>query len=120
LRLASAGRICILWMSNAAQTSLVPGHQIVGTVEVTGRSRAAIRRGRSRWCPLARHTCNHCRYCLAVVKIFAIMLSTPATKLTAVMQESTVAEAQFASPFRGYPDLQAAPVMCWALVIALG
>jgi len=34
--LASAGRICILWMgANAAQT-FSTGHQIVGTVEVTG------------------------------------------------------------------------------------
>jgi len=40
------------------------------------------------------------------------MLSTPATIDGGYA--ITVAEAQFASPFRGYPDLQAAPVVCWA------
>src|ERR1035437_7308587 len=87
---------------------LVPGHQIVGTVVATGRGAVRFSPGDRLGVPWLGWTCGDCRQC-----------KTDRENLCerARFTEFAVADERFC--FRlpdGYPDLQAAPLLCAGLI----
>jgi len=96
---------------------LVPGHQIVGTVEATGDRVEQFARGDRVGVPWLGHTCNHCRYCLSDRENLCDYAQFTGYQINGGYAEYTVAEERFCFPIPAdYPDLQAAPLLCAGLI----
>jgi len=105
---------------------LVPGHQIVGTVEATGDrvqqftvgvDAKRLLLGDRVGVPWLGHTCNHCRYCLSDRENLCDYAQFTGYQIDGGYAEYTVADAQFCFPIPAdYPDLQAAPLLCAGLI----
>ena len=93
---------------------LVPGHQIVGEVLLeTGRFATGERVG----VPWLGWTCGECRYCLAGDENLCDRARFTGYDLDGGYAERAVADERycFAIP-EGYPDEQAAPLLCAGLI----
>lgn len=96
---------------------LVPGHQIVGTVIGTGEQAKQFQVGDRVGVPWLGHTCNHCRYCLSGRENLCDRAQFTGYQLDGGYAEYTVADEHFCFPIpSGYPDLQAAPLLCAGLI----
>jgi alcohol dehydrogenase, propanol-preferring len=97
---------------------LIPGHQIVGTVashgpEVSGAFPLGTRVG----VPWLGQTCDRCRYCLSERENLCDYAKFTGYQLDGGYAEYTVADERFCFPIpTGYPDLQAAPLLCAGLI----
>ena len=114
----SAGPICTSLMATSPpQTPLVLGHQIVGTVEATG-----ARRGASRWaigsaCRGSAGPTATAPTAARAGRTSATMRSSPATTSTAATPSTPSRTSATASRIpAGYPDEQAAPLLCAGLI----
>lgn len=95
---------------------LVPGHQIVGTVEAIGE-RVQFAVGDRVGVPWLGHTCNHCRYCLSDRENLCDYAEFTGYQIDGGYAEYTVADERFCFPIpEDYPDLQAAPLLCAGLI----
>lgn len=96
---------------------LVPGHEIVGIVEATGRGVLSPLPGRRVGIPWLGHTCGHCPYCRAAREnLCDDPLFTGYTR-DGGFASHVVADADFAFPLDGYDDpVAAAPLMCAGLI----
>lgn len=96
---------------------LVLGHQIVGEVEGRGPGVEGLSTGDRVGVPWLGWTCGECRYCSSGRENLC-----PAARFTGYhvdggYAEHTVADARFCLPIPGgYPDLQAAPLLCAGLI----
>ena len=96
---------------------LIPGHQIVGTVVKTGEQVTNFRVGQRVGVPWLGHTCNHCRYCLTGKENLCDGAFFTGYQIDGGYAEYTVASERFCFPIpSGYPDLQAAPLLCAGLI----
>nr|RNJ66726.1 MAG: zinc-binding alcohol dehydrogenase family protein [Leptolyngbya sp. IPPAS B-1204] len=96
---------------------LVPGHQIVGTVVAGAGGQGAFPPGTRVGVPWLGHTCNHCRYCLSGRENLCDNAQFTGYQLDGGYAEYTVADERFCFPIpAGYPDLQAAPLLCAGLI----
>ena len=96
---------------------LVPGHQIVGTVEAIGERVEQFAVGDRVGVPWLGHTCNHCRYCLSERENLCDYAEFTGYQIDGGYAEYTVADERFCFPIpEGYPDLQAAPLLCAGLI----
>ena len=96
---------------------LVLGHQIVATVEATGDRALAFAVGDRVGVPWLGHTCNHCRYCLSARENLCDYAQFTGYQIDGGYAEYTVADERFCFPIpEGYPDLQAAPLLCAGLI----
>jgi alcohol dehydrogenase, propanol-preferring len=87
---------------------VVPGHQIVGTVEGTGE-RVGV--------PWLGWTCGECRYCLSGRENLCDRAQFTGCDRDGGFAEYAVADRRFCFPLPGgYPDLQAAPLLCAGLI----
>src|SRR5918995_731243 len=87
---------------------IVPGHQIVGTVADTGE-RVGV--------PWLGWTCGDCRYCRAGRENLCDRARFTGCDIDGGFAEYAVADARFCFPIPdGYPDLQAAPLLCAGLI----
>jgi alcohol dehydrogenase, propanol-preferring len=95
---------------------LIPGHQIVGSVMATakqGRFQLGDRVG----VPWLGHTCNHCRYCLSNRENLCDAAQFTGYQMDGGYAEYAVADERFCFAIpEGYPDLQAAPLLCAGLI----
>jgi propanol-preferring alcohol dehydrogenase len=86
----------------------VLGHQIVGTVEVDGR-RVGV--------PWLGWTCGECVFCRAGRENLCERARFTGCDIDGGMAAYTVADERFCFPIpEGYPDLQAAPLLCAGLI----
>src|SRR3954451_10222037 len=93
---------------------LVIGHQIVGTVASDGERFAA---GDRVGVPWLGWTCGECRYCLSGRENLCDRARFTGYDLDGGYAERTVADERFCFPIPdGYPDLQAAPLLCAGLI----
>ncbi len=102
----SAGPTFTSWTASSRDPKLplVPGHQIVGTVE-RRRARTASSRRRV-GVPWLGWTCGECRYCRAGARTSAAALASPATTLDGGYAEYAVADERFCFPIPdGLPGL---------------
>ena len=96
---------------------LVLGHQIVGTVVETGAGATKFSLGTRVGVPWLGHTCNCCRYCLAGKENLCDRALFTGYDLNGGYAEYTVADESFCFPIpEGFPDLQAAPLLCAGLI----
>lgn len=87
---------------------LVPGHQVVGTVAGTDR-RVGV--------PWLGSTCGHCRFCSSQRENLCEKPVFTGYTRDGGYAEYCLAEERFCFPIPdGYPDLQAAPLLCAGLI----
>jgi propanol-preferring alcohol dehydrogenase len=93
---------------------LVPGHQIVGTVETGGQRFAA---GERVGIPWLGWTDGECRYCLSGRENLCDRARFTGYHLDGGYAERVVADERFCFPVpEGFGDLQAAPLLCAGLI----
>jgi alcohol dehydrogenase, propanol-preferring len=97
---------------------LIPGHQIVGTVVDFGTAVSKIfPLGTRVGVPWLGYTCNCCRYCQSGRENLCDNARFTGYQLDGGYAEYAVADARFCFPIpTGYPDLQAAPLLCAGLI----
>jgi alcohol dehydrogenase, propanol-preferring len=97
---------------------LVLGHQIVGTVaEIGSRDRSRFQLGDRVGVPWLGSTCQHCYYCLKGKENLCDGALFTGYQINGGYAEYTVADERFCFPIpEGYPDLQAAPLLCAGLI----
>jgi propanol-preferring alcohol dehydrogenase len=96
---------------------LVPGHQIVGTVEQAGRGADRFAPGDRVGVPWLGWTCGECRYCRSERENLCERARFTGYQLDGGYAELAVADERFCFPIpEDYPDLQAAPLLCAGLI----
>ncbi len=96
---------------------LVPGHQIVGRVAAFGERVERFRIGDRVGVPWLGSTCNVCRYCRSGRENLCDQARFTGYQIDGGFAEFTVADGRFTFPIPpGYPDLQAAPLLCAGLI----
>jgi propanol-preferring alcohol dehydrogenase len=96
---------------------LVLGHQIVGTVVALGRDVEGFHEGDRVGVPWLGWTCGTCRYCLSGRENLCDRARFTGYDLDGGYAQVVVADARYCFPIpEGYPDLQAAPLLCAGLI----
>jgi propanol-preferring alcohol dehydrogenase len=96
---------------------LVPGHQIVGRVVAAGPGAERYREGDRVGVPWLGWTCGECRYCLSGRENLCDRARFTGYDLDGGYAERATADERFAFAIpEGYPDVQAAPLLCAGLI----
>jgi alcohol dehydrogenase, propanol-preferring len=96
---------------------LIPGHQIVGTVEKTGDRADGFTVGERVGVPWLGWTDGACRYCLSGRENLCENARFTGYQIDGGYAEYAIADARFCFPIpEGFPDLQAAPLLCAGLI----
>jgi propanol-preferring alcohol dehydrogenase len=96
---------------------LVPGHQIVGTVASVGAGARGVKAGDRVGVPWLGWTCGACTFCLSGQENLCDRARFTGYDVDGGYAEQAVADARFCFPIPdGYPDLQAAPLLCAGLI----
>ncbi len=96
---------------------LIPGHEIVGTVVELGEGVDRFQPGDRIGIPWLGWTCGTCRYCRSGQENLCDSARFTGYDIDGGYAEYTVADARFCFPIpKGYPDLQAAPLLCAGLI----
>jgi propanol-preferring alcohol dehydrogenase len=96
---------------------LVPGHQIVGTVVGQGEGAERFAPGQRLGVPWLGWTCGECRYCLSGRENLCDRARFTGYDVDGGYAELAVADERFCFPIpEGYPDEQAAPLLCAGLI----
>jgi propanol-preferring alcohol dehydrogenase len=101
----------------APRLPLVPGHQIVGVVERVGDGVSSVALGTRVGIPWLGWTCGKCRFCSSGRENLCEQARFTGFHLDGGFAEYAVADARFCFPLpAGYPDSQAAPLLCAGLI----
>jgi alcohol dehydrogenase, propanol-preferring len=96
---------------------LIPGHQIVGTVEKIGERADNFTVGERVGVPWLGWTDGECRYCLSGRENLCENASFTGYQLDGGYAEYAVADARFCFPIpEGFSGLRAAPLLCAGLI----
>lgn len=96
---------------------LIPGHQIVGMVDVLGEGVIAPAVGERVGIPWLGWTCGCCRYCLSGRENLCERAKFTGYDIDGGFAEHAVADHRFAFPLpSGYAAVQAAPLLCAGLI----
>jgi alcohol dehydrogenase, propanol-preferring len=96
---------------------LVPGHQIVGIVREAGEGAERFAPGDRVGVPWLGWTDGECRYCRSGRENLCDNAKFTGYDLDGGYAEAAVADERFCFPIPdGYPDLQAAPLLCAGLI----
>ncbi|HZR93410.1 MAG TPA: zinc-dependent alcohol dehydrogenase family protein [Gaiellaceae bacterium] len=96
---------------------LVVGHQIVGTVAARGAGAERFATGDRVGVPWLGWTCGECRYCLSGRENLCDRARFTGYDVDGGYAELAVADERFCAPIPGgYPDQQAAPLLCAGLI----
>ena len=96
---------------------LVMGHQIVGTVRAAGEGAERFAPGERVGVPWLGWTCGECRYCRGGRENLCDRAKFTGYDLDGGYAEVAVADERFCFPIpAGYPDEQAAPLLCAGLI----
>jgi propanol-preferring alcohol dehydrogenase len=96
---------------------LVPGHQIVGVVRAAGEGAERFGPGDRVGVPWLGWTDGECRYCRSGRENLCDNAKFTGYDLDGGYAEAAVADERFCFPIpEGYPDLQAAPLLCAGLI----
>ena len=96
---------------------VIPGHQIVGVVVAAGPDVATPALGERVGVPWLGATCGRCLFCASGQENLCDRAEFTGYQLDGGYAELAVADARFCFPIpEGYPDLQAAPLLCGGLI----
>jgi len=96
---------------------IVPGHEIVGVVEQTGRGVERLEPGGRVGIPWLGHTCGRCRFCAAGRENLCDLAMFTGYGIDGGYADYTVADARYSFPIHGsYGDAEAAPLLCAGLI----
>ena len=96
---------------------LIPGHQIVGTVEKIGGHVGSFAVGDRVGVPWLGWTDGECRYCLSGRENLCENARFTGYQIDGGYAEYALADPRFCFPIpEGFPDLQAAPLLCAGLI----
>ena len=96
---------------------VVPGHQIVATVEGTGAGAERFNPGDRVGVPWLGWTCGECRYCRSGRENLCERALFTGYTRDGGYAELAVADQRYCFPIpEGYPDIQAAPLLCAGLI----
>jgi propanol-preferring alcohol dehydrogenase len=96
---------------------LVPGHQIVGTVVELGPGAEGFEAGDRVGVPWLGWTDGECRYCLSDRENLCDKARFTGYDIDGGFAEYAVADHRYCFPIpEGFPDLQAAPLLCAGLI----
>ncbi len=96
---------------------LVLGHQIVGTVETLGDGVTRFAEGQRVGVPWLAWTCGTCRYCVSGRENLCDSARFTGYDVDGGFAEETLADERYCFPIPdGYPDVQAAPLLCAGLI----
>jgi alcohol dehydrogenase, propanol-preferring len=96
---------------------LIPGHQIVGTVEKIGERADGFTVGDRVGVPWLGWTDGECRYCLSGRENLCENARFTGYQIDGGYAEYAVADPRFCFPIpEDFPDLQAAPLLCAGLI----
>jgi propanol-preferring alcohol dehydrogenase len=96
---------------------LVLGHEIVGTVAATGKGAERFAVGARVGVPWVGWTCGECRYCRSGRENLCDRARFTGYHIDGGYAEYTVADERFCFPIpTGYPDVEAAPLLCAGLI----
>jgi len=99
------------------QLPLVPGHQIVGVVREVAADVTSFRPGTRVGVPWLGGSCGSCRFCRSDRENLCEEAVYTGYQVDGGFAEYCVAQARFCFPLPpGYPDLQAAPLLCAGLI----
>lgn len=96
---------------------LVPGHQIVGTIEKIGDDVTGFKKGQIVGVPWLGKTCGKCEFCENGQENLCDRAKFTGYDIDGGFAEYTVADAHFCFPLpQDYPEVQAAPLLCAGLI----
>jgi len=96
---------------------LIPGHQIVGTVEALGKGAERFEFGDRVGVPWLGWTDGTCRYCRTDRENLCVSARFTGYDIDGGYAEAVVADERFCFPIpEGFSDLQAAPLLCAGLI----
>jgi len=96
---------------------LILGHQIVGRAVDLGPGVTRFQLGERIGVPWLGWTCGQCRYCASGRENLCELARYTGYQLQGGYAEYAVADQQYCFPIpEGYPDLQAAPLLCAGLI----
>jgi propanol-preferring alcohol dehydrogenase len=96
---------------------VVPGHQIVGVVEAVGPGVERLASGQRVGVPWLGWTCGTCRFCAGGRENLCGEARFTGYQIDGGFAEHAVADARYCFPIpEGYPDVQAAPLLCAGLI----
>ncbi len=96
---------------------IIPGHQIVGTVEAVGERVKRFRVGDRVGVPWLHSTCGRCEYCKRGLENLCDKAQFTGLHADGGYAEYVLAPADFAYAIpRDFPDLQAAPLLCAGII----
>nr|WP_204623567.1 zinc-dependent alcohol dehydrogenase family protein [Crenalkalicoccus roseus] len=101
----------------AAKPDVVPGHEIVGTVEAVGAGVERFGPGARVGVPWLGWACGTCRFCRSGRENLCGQARFTGYQLDGGYAEHVVADARFCFPLPGsYGDAEAAPLLCAGLI----
>jgi propanol-preferring alcohol dehydrogenase len=96
---------------------LIPGHQIVGTVLDASHGSGRLDKGDKIGVPWLGSSCGKCKFCLSERENLCDNARYTGYQINGGFAEKCVADERFCFPIpEGYPDLQAAPLLCAGLI----
>jgi propanol-preferring alcohol dehydrogenase len=96
---------------------LVPGHQIVGRVEDIGSDVSSFSKGDRVGVPWLGWSCGKCEFCKKGQENLCDKARYTGYQINGGFAELCVADERFCFPIpEGYPDIQAAPLLCAGLI----
>jgi propanol-preferring alcohol dehydrogenase len=96
---------------------VVPGHEIVGTVDAVGSGVTTVSLGQRVGVPWLGWTCGHCGYCLSGRENLCDRARFTGFDLDGGYAEFVVADARFCFPLPDeFDDTHAAPLLCAGLI----
>jgi propanol-preferring alcohol dehydrogenase len=96
---------------------LIPGHEIIGTVEALGDGVSAFRIGARVGVPWLGFSCGVCTYCRSGCENLCDQAQFTGYTRDGGFAEFAVADARYAFPIPDfYADVEAAPLMCAGLI----
>ena len=102
---------------NKAKLPLIPGHEIVGTIEAKGDGVGDFSIGDRVGVPWLGWTCGHCKYCLTGRENLCDKALFTGYTLDGGYAEYTIADHRFCFPIPNvYGDAEAAPLLCAGLI----
>jgi propanol-preferring alcohol dehydrogenase len=96
---------------------LIPGHQVVGRVEMLGSEVTQFQSGDRVGVPWLHWTCGKCEYCRSGMENLCDTARFTGLHANGGYAEFMVAPAEFSYALpEGFPDIQAAPLLCAGII----